>query len=363
MLNVTNLPIWVFICTFLAPIHDFNPKDITILKSSFDDSFTFKYISDSQEDKEFLSQYVDIKNYNFPIILWNSESYDSIIGQWYEFMREYLIYIKNINTPREIDIVKELEKFRDTILNNREKCLAFENLVAIICEEYPTIHEYNVFNIFSQVVGFSGIITEKILEQNENVYSEKMIELLSDIQERLYFLTLKSMARFCHIKYGTNFSADKEIAKGDVVIDEDCECLMEVKRVSLEPENKTDDNPDGITYLCQNLINKQESVKLFTDVKMFHVGFLDVGEYNEKHASVLKKEAQNISADVYKKMLERFLKYPKRPNPLDEKEEEIDFPTFESALNEQRKVFHRTEGDAVLENMLNDCRKVKTYGQ
>lgn len=362
-LSVSNLPIWIVIKTILSVIYDFDPKDIPIIKGIFDESFVFRYIDlENDEDKKIFEKYFHIDGDEGPVILWNALSYDSLSGSWNQFIKEYLRFIgKNILNDSG-SIKNELLNFKEKILKSAENRLLLEYIIGLQCEEDPYYHKYNIFNVFTKVVGLTGIITEDMFEKDKH-FNDTQSELLSDMQSSLFFLTLKSMANFANIKHGIDFYIDGEINKGDVVVDLDCRCIFEVEAVMLESERKTSDNPDGIIYRCKNLICGDIENKAYGQVKIFHLGFLDEIEYNEKQASVLKKEAQQLGVEYYKSILEQFIRNKKRPNPLDYTEQEdADPPSFEASLNMQRKEFNRTEGDAVLENMLNNCRKVKTYG-
>jgi len=362
----TNLPIWIYIQTVLAPIYDFDPKDILILKGKFPNSFGFKYFDPkNKEDREYVSNFVNMDEYDEPLILWNSSSFDSLIGQWVQFSEEYMKFIdpSRISDNSDKHIARVLENFQSSVLRNPENRFAIESMIGLVCEENPHIHQYNVFNIFTKVIGLTGVITESMLEDSSELEDDEALRLLSDVQNSLFFLTIKTMANFCNIKHGTEFKLDGEIQKGDIVVDNKCQCIFEVKSVMLEPENQIDSNPDGITYKCLNLVCGSIEYLMKDEVKLFHLGFLDEEEYNEKVASKIKKRSQQSTEEFYKSMLERFLRNKKRSNPLDYIEDDDgDLPSFDSYLNKHRKNFNRSEGDAILENMLNDCRKVRSYG-
>jgi len=295
-------------------------------------------------------------------MLWNSTSYDSVIGKWNQFIKEYLRFIKGEKFNNDDENMKEeLSLFKEKVLQNAENRFAMETLVGLLCEENPHIHQYNVFNIFSKIIGLTGIVTEDVLERSPDFGDEETMAILTEVQTSLFFLTLKSMATLCNIKYGIDFTVDGEIEKGDIVLDSHSNCLYEIHSVLLEPSNQTDDNPEGITYLCKNLICASKDVRTLGEVQLFHFGFLDDEKYNEKRASKINKHSQQFGSEYYKKMLQQFLRNKKRPNPLDYVED-ADFPSFDALLTMQRKEYNRNEADTILENMLNDCRKVKSYG-
>jgi len=362
-LYASNLPVWIYLETVLAPIYDFDPRNILIVRGAFNETFAFKYIDPTnKDDKEYLSEYLFAGDYDEPLILWNTTSYDSIIGKWNQFVKEYMVFIYGNRGPESRNVAKDLKRFQSSVLRSAQNRFAIETLVGLLCEENPHVHQYNIFNVFTKIIGLTGIITEDVLEDNEDFGDEATMELLSEVQTSLFFLTLKAMANFCNIKHGVEFHVDGKIQKGDIIADEKCQCLLEVEAVLLEPNNKTDKNPDGVTYSCRNLICGKHVNKVYGEVKLFHLGFLDAGEYNEKTASKINKQSQQYGEEFYKSMLERFLRNKKRPNPLDYVEEEKETPTFDAYLSMQREDYGRSGGDTILENMLNDCRKVKSYG-
>lgn len=364
ILKASNLPIWVYVQTLLATVYDFDPKDIKIIKGDFEELFAFKYLDMSiEKNREYLSDYFDDDFYD-SVMLWNS-SQDSLIAKWNQFVEEYIKYaFKNKKSFINKDLKKTLNDFKKNILQNEQNSFLLECFIGIICEDNSYLHQYNIFKIFSEVVGLTGLIREDMLSKDEES-DEEIIDLMSDIQSSLFFMTLKSMASFCNIKYGIDFSKDEEIEKNDIVIDNLSNCIYEVKSVLLEPDNRSDDNPEGITYCCKDLVSGEVINKIMGEVAIFDFSFLDKTEYNEKTAISENKmnKYSKYGEEFYKKMLERFLRNKKRHNPLDYVEDEdSDPPSLESYLNMQRDQFNREEGSAILENMLNNCRRVKSYG-
>lgn len=362
--RASNLPVWIIIQSVLSVMYEFDPLDITIIRGPFGGSFSFKYLDpESWSHQRILREYFDDEG-DYPVILWNTSSHDSSIAKWNQFLREYADFVfANYAVEKNGDLKEKLITFRDKVIRNGQRRFALEILIGLLCEEEPHSHQYNIFTIFTDFVGLTGVIAEEELDNFPGEPDIEIMELISDIQSSLYFLTLKSMASFASIKHGIDFQMDGDIQKGDVVTDDHCHCLFEVEAVLLEPANQTDANPEGITYCCRNLICGKQVMKTLEDVKLFHLGFLDDEEYNEKQASSLRKKSQQFGAEYYKKMLEQFLRTKRRPNPLDFIEEKVDDPpSFDAFLAMQREDFNRTEGDMILENMLNDCRKVKSYG-
>ncbi|MFW5890839.1 MAG: hypothetical protein ACOCUI_01315, partial [bacterium] len=339
---VSNLPIWILIRTVFCPLYDFDPQDIMIIKGVFNEPFSFKFIDPLNiEDKEFVSEYFSVKDFNFPVICWNTVSYDSVLGKWNIFIKEYMKFIGGgKHVPTKTNLKEELKNFEEKVLESKENQFAFEGLVGLLCEDNPHIHQYNIFNMFIKVVGLTGIITEEMLLDNKSL-SDEIVELMTVIQTRLFFLTLKSMAVYCNMKHGINYYIDGEIKKGDIVTNEHGSCIAEVKSVLLEPSNIDDDNIDGITYICRDLITNKEYVKLYGDIKLFHLGFLDEEEYNEeKTSSSLKKiKIAQEDKEVYKRILEQYLRNKKRSNPLDYVEEDEEPPALNAYLEKQRKEF------------------------
>jgi len=366
---LSHMPIWVFIENVLSIVYDFDPEDIIILKGEFSCDKAFSIFRDRVEMVKKIGNCSNIKDENFPIIVWNSRVEESSITELISLLSAYASFIgkeKFGNLFEFRDMHRVLEYIRKNVVCNEEKAYAIEHALMILIQETEHIHEYNIFKIVFGVMGFySSLVDNYLSEIDDDEQIENVAECIDYLQERLYYLILKATLAVSKIKFGANIDKKRLPIKGDLVMDNNMERLLRVILVSMEPHLVSRNNPEGILLHCEDVLSGKPYEVSPDSVFAIALSFGDSEVYNYRKASrnkMLKAEKDELGIDNYKKLLEPFLKNKKKKNPLDDSGEEMDdIPSFEERLREQSRYFERERPVQVVEHLLEKCRKVKNY--
>lgn len=363
-LFLSNLPVWIFIENLLSVIYDFTPEDILILRGDFNNPNAFTLVTNLDALNNQTDYPLAIEDSDLPLLLWNMRTEESAASEVMSLMVAYakFIGVDNFGVSANSDMSTLLQYIRDKVLSNGEKIYAIEHLFMILIQDTEHVHEYNLFKIIFEIMGFYNAAIEAYIDQV--TYSnqlEQVVKRVDEIQEKLYYLILKATLITSKIRYGAGVSRKVSPIKGDLVMDIGMERVMRVEAVCLEPPLAGEQNPMGAMITCRDMLSGEEVQCVPEDIFVIALNFGDDEAYNYKKASK-KAEAGEEELSHYKSLLSPFLRNKKRPNPLcdgeDEKEEP---PTFDAYLQEQRGYFEREGGDMIVEYLLDKCRKVRDY--
>jgi hypothetical protein len=352
--KMTFTPTWVFIKNFLSPMYKFYPRDIQLVKGDFEGDFSFKYVRANDPMLEDLPV-------NNPAILWNDKAGESFFGSSRTLVNEYMKFIEDCDDieldhyssdPEDLyDYFLKLEK---SLTEDGGARLALENELLIAIEENAHLHEYNLFKLLGYVVGFHRHLIEEYIFGEEEKYKE-LAKVADSVQKKIYYCALKSFVTLCEMKYGLNCKSKAEVEKNDLVLADDHDDILKIVEIVIEPEGKF--------CKCKDMVTGEVFKINYEDVNLLHLE-LDEKLYNNTKLACVKK-ANKSDWSYYKKLLDEYIRNPKRPNPLDEKEEEEDNdrPSFEKYLRDQSKYYEWDTDALVTETLLNENRMVKNYEQ
>lgn len=367
-LFLSNIPVWIFIENIFSVLYDFDPEDILVLKGEFDSAHAFKLIDDLIELKKYTGRDLEITENDLPLLLWNTKVEESAISEFMFLMASYSLFIKEENFGN-FQMPKNIKEFIYYINNNvfrdKDKTYALEHAMMILIHELEHVHEYNLFKIIFDIMGFYSSIVDNYLSSIDNESDLSMVaKIVDEIHEKLYYLVLKATLISAKIRYGANISKNVKPIRGDLVMDTGMEEMMRVDMVSLEP-TKVDEktNPEGALLHCVNVFTNEKTKRTPEEVFVISFSFDDPKVYNYKRASKIVEASESNDLYPYKELLIPFIRNKKKKNPLDEDEKKKEPPTFDAYLTEQRKDFGRNGGGVIVEHLLDKCRKVRDYGQ